>query len=221
MMVWPGFISGGNSLLALAKLAGLPNRFNVAVAILYAADSCVTSNYFSAFLLSYIGLHHLLVHLFHFYLDLYLLLFFSFVVFFFLFFFLFLLLFCFSLVYKSYHVYVINDVFAFPSLSCRPVRLHTLHLVGVSVQVVDLLPFLQLGSLTMPPKSKNHDAITFVPTDRTKLREGATVDHASGALPKLWPPTIASFDHRLRLADRLRRLSPQGVLRQVRRHDGL
>ena len=87
MVVWPGFISGGNSLLALAKLAGLPNRFNVAVAILYAADSCVTSNSFSAFLFSYIGLH-LLFHLFHFYLDFYLLLFFSFVIVFFLFVFL-------------------------------------------------------------------------------------------------------------------------------------
>ena len=68
MMVWPGFISGGNSILALAKLTGLPNRFNVAVAILYAADSCVTSNYFSAFLLSHIGLYHCIFHLLYFYL---------------------------------------------------------------------------------------------------------------------------------------------------------
>ena len=41
----------------------------------------------------------------------------------------------------------------------------------------------------MPPKSKNSDAIKFVPANRidSRLREEATADRASGALPKLWP----------------------------------
>ena len=61
MMVWPEFFFGVSGHGALAKLSDQSNAFNVAVAVLYAADLCFTNDSLSVLLVFSVDLHPLLL----------------------------------------------------------------------------------------------------------------------------------------------------------------